>query len=558
MIRDWRWLLAALPALAAAWSLAAWGRRRREAVAAALGRAETVRRCAEDAARPRALRAKLRLGALACLFLALAGPRWGVELVETRSDARQVVVAVDVSLSMQAQDVKPSRLERAKGALALLLDQLKGERVGVVAFAGEAQTVCPLTSDVEAAKQLLSALEPGAIAVPGTAVGSAIRLGASMAGRYPGTKAVVLITDGEDHGTDPAGAAAEAAASGVRVFAVGVGTPEGEPIPVGGPGEYKKDDKGATVVTRLAEKTLAEAAERTGGAYFRSSPGEEEIGAIAAAIKGGAAAPGLSGTANRWKDRAALPLSLAFALLLAELLVPLVPAGSGAAPARPRAAAPLAALVLLALAGRAAAATAEGELRAGNRHYGAGRYAEALERYGAAAGRRPRDERPLFNAGDALYRLERWDDASKAWAAAAERRGAAASARAASLYNLGGARYRAGDYKGAAEAYRASLALDPRDADARHNLAVALKRLRQPPPRKDKGDKDKNGGEKDKPQPDGRRPQPSNPRKSEQLTREEAEQVMRAVAEREKGAQKRAAPPPRGEGQDRRKFKEDW
>ncbi|MDX6770919.1 MAG: VWA domain-containing protein, partial [Elusimicrobiota bacterium] len=372
MLKDWRWLAAAVPALAAAWALARAAAARRDAVAKALGRLETVRRCADDAASARALRARLRLGALACLFLALAGPRWGVELVETRSDARQVVVAVDVSLSMQARDLKPSRLERAKDALSLLLDQLKGERVGVVAFAGEAQVVCPVTSDTEAAKQLLSVLEPGAIAVPGTAVGSAIRLAASMLGRYPGTKAVVLLTDGEDHGTDPVSAAREAASAGVRVYTVGVGTPEGEPIPVGGPGEYKKDAKGATVVTRLGEKALVEAAEVSGGAYYRSTPGEEELAEIVARIKGGAAAKGLAGSAARWKDRAALPLALAFLLLLAELLVPLAPAR---ATRRAAPAAPVAAALTLLLAPAASAATAEGELRAGNRAYADGRHA---------------------------------------------------------------------------------------------------------------------------------------------------------------------------------------
>jgi Ca-activated chloride channel homolog len=562
MLRDWRWLLAALPVLGGAWALAAWAAARRERVARALGRVETVRRCAEDASRARALRARLRLGALLCLLLALAGPRWGVELMETRSDARQVVVAVDVSLSMQAQDVKPSRLERAKGALSLLLDQLKGERVGVVAFAGEAQIVCPVTSDVEAAKQLLGALEPGAVAVPGTAVGSALRLGASMLGRYPGAKALVLITDGEDHGTDPLGAAAEAARAGVRVFAVGVGTPEGEPIPTGAPGEYKKDGKGATVITRLAEETLSKAAESAGGAYYRSTPGEEEIGDIVARIKGEEGAAGLTGTANRWKDRASWPLSLAFLLLLAELLVPLAPgrlpkaSGSGASSPYGSVAAALALLALL--AGPAGAATAEGELRAGNRLYEKERYAEALERYGRSARRRPKDARPLFNAGAALYRSERWDDASQAWASVAGRKDAKRAVRADALYNLGGARYQARDYAGAAEAYRAALALEPGDADARHNLAVALKHLKDPPPPQ----QDKKGGGKDdpdKPKPEsGPQSQPSDPRKRDQLTREEAEQVMRAVAEREKAAQKNAPPLPQGGGKDRQKGREDW
>lgn len=556
MLRDWRWLAAAPFALAAAWALAAWAARRREAVAAALGRAETVIRCAEDGSAARRLRTRLRLGALFFLFLALAGPRWGVELVETRSDARQVVVAVDVSLSMQARDVKPSRLERAKSALGLLLDQLRGERVGVVAFAGEAQIVCPITSDVEAAKQLLSALEPGAVAVPGSAVGSAIRLGASMLGRYPGAKALVLITDGEDHRTDPAGAAAQAASAGVAVHALGVGTPEGEPIPLGGPGEYKKDASGATVVTRLGEKALADVAAATGGSYHRSTPGEEEIAQIVARIKEGAASKGLSGTSNRWKDRASWPLLAVFLLLLAELLVPLAPRAALRAGSRPRAAA-MAALLLAAWAAPAWGASAESRLRQGNRLYEKGRYEEALERYGAAAGRRPRDPRPLFNAGAALYRLERGEDAASAWGAVAARTDLPPDTRARAFYNLGGARFQAGDYQGAVDAYRAALRLAPEDADARHNLVVALKRLRQPPPKggsqnpKKDPPKDQDGGGGEPPPPSAK------PRPQDSLTKEEAEQVMRAVAEREKAAQKRAGQPPAKRG-GRGPGPEDW
>ncbi|MDX6768981.1 MAG: tetratricopeptide repeat protein, partial [Elusimicrobiota bacterium] len=195
-------------------------------------------------------------------------------------------------------------------------------------------------------------------------------------------------------------------------------------------------------------------------------------------------------------------------------------------------------------------------LRAGNRAYADGRHADALERYGRAAGRRPKDARPLYNAGAAFYRLERHDDASAAWGEVAGRGDAARAVRAGALYNLGGARYRAGDYRGAAAAYRAALALDPSDLDARRNLAVALKRLRQPPPprsddkKKDDQDQDKKQGGEDRPKPDKPRPQDS-------LTKDEAEQVMRAVAEREKAAQKDAARRAQG-GRSRHPGKEDW
>ncbi|MCM2304144.1 MAG: VWA domain-containing protein, partial [Elusimicrobia bacterium] len=234
MFRSPVWLAAGLLLLPAAWALLRWAELGRRRVTEAMGASAVLARTIAGA-RPNL--SGLRLAAVALLLIALAGPQFGVELVETRSDARQAVIAMDVSLSMLTPDVKPNRLERAKASLALLIDQLRGERIGVVAFAGEALTVCPLTQDADAAKQLLGALDVGAVPTPGTAVGGALRTAVAMLGRYPGGKAVILLTDGEDHKSDPLGAAREAAAAGVRVYAVGIGTPDGEPIP-GASGAY--------------------------------------------------------------------------------------------------------------------------------------------------------------------------------------------------------------------------------------------------------------------------------------------------------------------------------
>ena len=542
MFRSPLWLTAAVPALAAAWGLLAWGAARRRRVGASLGREAALSRSAEDAGARRRWAAGLRLTALALILTALAGPQWGIDLVETRGAARQVVVAVDVSLSMQTPDVKPSRLERAKASLSLLLDQLKGDRVGVVAFAGDAQVVCPLTSDVDAAKELLGSLEVGAIPTPGTSIGGALRLATAMIGRYPGSKTVVLLTDGEDHKSDPLGAAREAAASGVRVYTVGIGTPEGEPIPLEG-GGYKKDLRGSTVVSRLGDATLETVAKTGGGEYFRSSPGEDEISEIAARIKAGEAAQGLSGTAARWRDRYAWPLGAAFLLLLLEAALAFVPPGRAAKAA-------LAAVVLTACAGRAGAATFEGRLRAANKTYENKDYENALEQYGDASAARPADPRPVFNAGDALYRLDRATDAAGAFDSVASRREAPAGLRASALYNLGNSRYQLGDYAGAADAYRGALTLAPGDADARRNLIVAINHKKNPPKKKD----GKNGQDKKNPPPPdqpkdqdkndkgGGGGQQTKPRPQDSLTREDADRVMRAVAEREKAERKQAPP----------------
>ena len=531
MFRDPRWLAAALVALPAAWGLLRWAEARRRRVSEAMGRG------LEPYGRGAA--AVLRLSGIALLLVALAGPQFGVELVETRSDARQAVIAVDVSLSMLTADVKPNRLERAKAGLSLLIDQLRGERIGVVAFAGEAQTVCPLTQDADAAKQLLGALAVGSVPTPGTAVGGALRTAVAMLGRYPGGKAVILLTDGEDHKSDPLGAAREAAAAGVRVFAVGIGTPDGEPIPGDG-GAYHKNAKGATVVSRLDEGVLAQIARETGGAYYRTTPGSDEIADIAKRVGELDAAKGVSGTANLWRNRYAWPAAAAFLLLLLELLWPLRTLAKAAA---------LTAAILLAPASPAAAASAEGALRAGNKLYGKGKYEAALERYGTAAARSPKDPRPAFNAGGALYRLEKLEDSTAMYEAVAARKDLPAATRAAALYNLGNARFKGGDLPGAAAAFRGALTLSPGDMEARHNLAVTMQKLKNPPPKsgqdKKKDEPQKPEDKKDKPQGGGGGggEQPKSPPKTrpeDQLTKEEAERILRAVGEREKQAQQQA------------------
>jgi Ca-activated chloride channel family protein len=546
MLRDPRWLLAAVPALAAALALLAWAAARRRAVSAALGREATLARVAGDGAARRRLAARLRVAALALIFLALAGPQWGVDLVQTSASARQAVIAVDVSLSMRTPDVKPTRLERAKASMSLLLDQLRGDRVGVVAFAGDAQIVCPLTTDIDAAKELLSALDVGAVPVPGTAIGTALRLSASMLAKYPGAKTVVLLTDGEDHRSDPLGAAKEAASEGVRVFTVGIGTPEGEPIPVDG-GGYKKDAHGATVVSRLGESVLSQIAQLTHGVYYRTSPGEDEIADIAARVNASDPATGLGGTAARWHDRYLWPLSLAFVLLLVELLLPLLaapaPAGPGAASA--------ALLLALLIAAPARAGLVSSPLDDANKKYDQKKYEEALDLDSQASEAAPNDPRPVFNAGDALFRLDRDSEAAGAFGSVAESAAAPRALRAAALYNLGNTLYTAENYAAAAAAYRGALALSPSDADARRNLVLAVLREKNPPPKKPKDDKDKDKKKPDQPPPkpdqdknqggQNQPPQPK-PRPQDQMSREDAERVMRAVSEREKAAQKSAPP----------------
>lgn len=218
----------------------------------------------------------LWLAALGCMVLALGQPHFKKKesLVERRG--LDIVIAIDVSNSMLAKDIAPSRLEKAKLELSALIDGLKGDRIGIVAFAGEALIQCPITTDKNAARLFLSTANPNLISYQGTSLSRAI--GASLqafGSRDKESKALVLLTDGENHEPEALQAAKKAKQEGVRIFTIGVGTPDGSTVP--GVNGAKKDRSGRVVISKLQEPLLRDIAKITDGRYYRASRGELEI-----------------------------------------------------------------------------------------------------------------------------------------------------------------------------------------------------------------------------------------------------------------------------------------
>ncbi|KAA3657532.1 MAG: VWA domain-containing protein [Calditrichaeota bacterium] len=235
------------------------------------------------------IKAFLLLLGLFFLILALARPQIGTKLEEVQREGVDILVAVDVSLSMHAKDIAPSRLEKAKHEVGTLLKQLAGDRIGIIAFAGDAFLHCPLTLDYGAAKLFLDALEPGTIADPGTAINRAITVALnSFDQKERKYKVLILITDGENHGGDLKPLIEQAEREGVVIHTVGIGSPEGVPIPVvnerGIQVGFKKDRNGSVVTTKLDELTLEKVALQTGGKYFRASGSEDELDQIYSTI----------------------------------------------------------------------------------------------------------------------------------------------------------------------------------------------------------------------------------------------------------------------------------
>ncbi len=222
------------------------------------------------------------------LFLAVysfARPQWGSRKEMVRMKGLDIFIAVDTSLSMNATDVKPSRLQKAKGEIEALLDKMRGDRVGLIAFAGTAFVQCPLTVDYGALRIFLNILDTDLIQYPGTALEKAIRTAAdSFETGDRKHKVLILMTDGEGHLGDPVKAAEEAAAEGIRIFTIGFGSPQGEPIPIRNERnevvEYKKDKNNQVVVSKLDETTLEKIALLADGTYYRATTEESELDKI--------------------------------------------------------------------------------------------------------------------------------------------------------------------------------------------------------------------------------------------------------------------------------------
>ena len=229
---------------------------------------------------------RLTLFSIGFLFfvVGLSRPQIGAKLKEHETRGAEIMIVLDVSNSMLAEDYSPNRLERAKLAISRIVDKLQEDRIGLIVFAGDAFVQLPITTDYVSAKMFLNSISTGSVPVQGTAIGDAISTAMrSFSAQSEKSRAIIVITDGENHEDDPVEAAAQAAELGARVFTIGVGSPEGKPIPMDG--ELLKDKDGNIVVTRLDEGVLQEVAAAGNGAYVRAGNNEFGLNPIIDDIK---------------------------------------------------------------------------------------------------------------------------------------------------------------------------------------------------------------------------------------------------------------------------------
>lgn len=436
-------------------------------------------------------KAALILASLFWVAAALSGPQYGFRWQEIERKGIDIVIALDCSKSMLARDIAPTRLDRAKREVYDLLGLLRGDRIGLVAFAGTAFLQCPLTLDYAAFHLFLETLTPEILPVGGSDIRAAVAASLSaFDAKGSREKAVILITDGEDTGEGgPLKAAEEARSAGVMLFCIGVGTKGGIPVadPAGG---FLKDRAGNIVVSRLAEETLRQAAVATGGTYVTSTAGDMDLDVLYTRnIRGRMEMETLQGGRKQvWEDRYQWALFLAVAALIVEMCLPSRNKGAGAAGRM---------MLMLIMLNSTAVAHADA-LRDGVSAYLQEDYEGALKHFIDAQIDAPDDPEILYNIGSTYYRLGDFDAAARSLesAAASEER----SVRRDSLFNLGNANFRRQDIKRAIESYEAVLKMAPDDRDAFENLEFAKKMLaaqqkqqaaqQEPEPGKD-GTKDK-------------------------------------------------------------------
>jgi len=263
--------------------------------------------------------------AAAFLVVALINPQLGSKMAEAKVQGIDIIVALDVSNSMKAEDLTPNRLVSARRAISKMLEELRGDRVGIIVFAGQAFVQLPITSDYSAGKLFLSTIDNDVVPVQGTDIGAAIELSMkSFSEESPAQKAIVIITDGENHEQDAVVAAQEAAEQGIKVFTIGMGSPDGTPIPqYNGKTRtgFKKDQEGNIVVSKLNEQMLREIAKAGNGAYVRASNAQVGLEPLLAELNQIEKTDMGTVSYAEYEDRFQIFLALALACLVLEFFL---------------------------------------------------------------------------------------------------------------------------------------------------------------------------------------------------------------------------------------------
>ena len=483
------------------------------------------------------------LAAMALIIVMMARPQMGTRISHEKRTGIESIIAMDISNSMLAEDVTPSRLDRTKMMVENLVDNFTDDKIGLIVFAGDAFVQLPITSDYVSAKMFLSEIEPSLIATQGTDIATAINMAANSFTQQQGVgKAIIVITDGEDHEGGALEAAKAAKKKGMRVYVLGVGSDKGAPIPLGN-GDYMKDRTGNTVMTKLNEEMCRQIAEAGGGAYIHvdnNTNAQRQLDNELAKLS----KKEMQSTIYSDYDEQFQAFGI-IAIILLILEICILESKNPIARrlnifGRKQRTTTL--IVALLVASASFAQNDRRYITQGNKLFRSGQFDKAEVAYRKAIEKNPRNPQAHYNLGNSLMAQKKDSAAVQSFQKSTELE-TSKIRKAMAFHNMGVVCQQHKMYGEAIEAYRNSLRLNPKDDATRYNLELC-KRQQRNQKNQDKQDqnkqKDKNGNDqKDEKQKNKDKQDQKKNNNENKMSKENAEQMLNAAMQQEKSTQQR-------------------
>ena len=484
-------------------------------------------------------------GALALLVAMLARPQFGTKISNEQRVGIETIIAMDISNSMYAEDIVPSRLDRSKMMVENLVDHFTNDKIGLLVFAGDAFVQLPITSDYVSAKMFLSSIDPSMMATQGTDIARAIDMASHSFTQEEGIgKAIIVITDGEDHEGGALEAAEAAKKAGMRVYVLGVGSTQGAPIPIPGTGDYMKDNTGNTVMSALNEDMYRQVAQAGGGAYIHVENNSAAQDQLDNELDKLSKKETTSTVYSEFDEQFQAVAILALLLLILEICVydrrsPLLKRltlfGSKKKAAT---------MVLLLLAMTASAQTDRQYIREGNKQFRVGQYDKAEVSYRKAVEKNPKNAQATYNLGNALM-AQKKDSAAVQQFEQATRLETNPLRKAAAYHNIGVVCQTHKMYGEAIDAYKQALRLNPKDDETRYNL-VLCQRQKKKQDQNQQNNQNKDDQKKDDQKQNDKQQDQNKDKKDDkqqqqqqkpQMSKDNAEQLLNAAIQNEKMTQ---------------------
>ena len=484
-------------------------------------------------------------GALALLVVMLARPQFGTKISNEQRTGIETIIAMDISNSMLAEDITPSRLDRSKMMVENLVDHFTNDKIGLLVFAGDAFVQLPITSDYVSAKMFLSSIDPSMMATQGTDIARAIDMATHSFTQEEGIgKAIIVITDGEDHEGGALESAEAAKKAGMRVYVLGVGSTQGAPIPIPGTGDYMKDNTGNTVMSALNEDMCRQVAQAGGGAYIHVENNSAAQDQLDNELSKLAKKETTSTVYSEFDEQFQAVAILALLLLILEICIfdrrnPLLKRLSLFG-SKKKAAATVA---LLLVAITASAQTDRQYIREGNKQFRVGQYDKAEVSYRKAVEKNPKNPQAAYNLGNALM-AQKKDSAAVQQFEQATRIETNPLRKAAAYHNMGVICQTHKMYGEAIEAYKNALRLNPNDDETRYNLVLCKKQKQKQDQNQQQNQNNKDDQKKDNQKKDDQKDQNKDKKDDKQqqqqkpqMSKDNAEQLLNAAIQNEKMTQ---------------------